>query len=253
MDTPAPVTTVSVHHVGHVTARAPDWDVLRGPSALWSSLRGVLNNAWLLFQTVKVVKDKKDVQGNHGDRQWTGGFERQADDPGDFTILILVLGSQASALATDPTPDGSPLPARSSKEPTWLPTAATTLGPCNLQKPQKVGSFRPALPLVPQGSRAGGRRAPAKSCTACSRLASDGTHHQVHPVRARGVHTCVPSSWTSCMSRKDLGEEQLWAVGSPHRSKRVHAGRPPRHTRKFLPFNLRRIGAFSGSDHVRHQ
>lgn len=41
----------------------------------------------------------------------------------------------SAALTMDLTPDGSPLPARSSKEPTRLPTAATTLGPCNLQKP----------------------------------------------------------------------------------------------------------------------
>ena len=31
--------------------------MLRGPSALRSSLRGVLNNAWLLLQTAMVVKE----------------------------------------------------------------------------------------------------------------------------------------------------------------------------------------------------
>ena len=52
-------TTVSVHHGGHVTARTLMGLGEKGPSPLWSSLRGVLKNAWLLLQTVKVLKDRK--------------------------------------------------------------------------------------------------------------------------------------------------------------------------------------------------
>ena len=52
-------TTVSVHHGGHVTARTLTGRGEKGPCPLWSSLRGVLKNAWPLLQTVKVVQDKK--------------------------------------------------------------------------------------------------------------------------------------------------------------------------------------------------
>ena len=48
----------------------PGRDMLRGPSALRSSLRGVLNNAWLLLQTVKVIKDKKVWETVTAQRRW---------------------------------------------------------------------------------------------------------------------------------------------------------------------------------------
>lgn len=48
-----------------------------------------------------------------------------------------------SALAADPTPDGSPLPARSSKEPTRLPTAGTTLSMSFTEATRKVSASPP--------------------------------------------------------------------------------------------------------------
>ena len=42
-----------------MTARTLTGRGEKGPSPLWSSLRGVLKNVWLLLQTVKVVKDRK--------------------------------------------------------------------------------------------------------------------------------------------------------------------------------------------------
>ena len=48
-----------------------------------------------------------------------------------------------SALAADPTPDGSPLPARSSKEPSRLPTAGTTLNMSFTEGTRKVSASPP--------------------------------------------------------------------------------------------------------------
>lgn len=125
--------------------------------------------------------------------------------PGSSSSLALDDGLETSEgwlmAGSGPGPTELPLCPRVSLRGVASPTAASGQ-PC---------------PLL-QGSRAGGPRELGKSRTCPGSLPGLTCHTPPGPPHlGQGSGHVSSSSWTSCMSRKDLGEEQLWTVCFPHR------------------------------------